>query len=192
MSAPVEHRPGPHVSPGLSRRRALSGLAASGLGLALAGPRLGVAQEASGAIPDIIQRFADAQSSDDPATALDALYADDAIYEDVPTLTQSEPGAVGAFFGFFASQVSDIKVELTSGFRDGSWGVAEGIFSFRYTGQLPGLPAGTGQEVANRFSTVFEFDGDLIRRSSDYYDNTGLLIAVGLLPGGSPPATPGA
>ncbi len=192
MPNPVDHRPVASIPHRLSRRHALTQLGAGSLGRAHASRPLAAAQSpTTGALPEIIHRNPDAFNSADPA-ALDALYTDDAIYEDVPTLTQSEPGAVDAFIGAFMEQVSDIHIEWTSGFRTEEWGAAEGTFSFRYTGQFPGLPPGTGEEISNRFATIFEFEGDLIRRSSDYFDNTGLLFATGILqaPAEEPSATP--
>lgn len=190
MSTPVEHRPGTHASSGLSRRRALSGLAVSGLGLALASRGVVARQPspAAGGIPDLLQRWADSFSTSPEAVG--ALYTDDGVFEDVTTLAKSEPGGVAEFVGEFMAQVSDLRYDLTAGFRTDTWGMAEGTYSFRYTGQLPGLPPGTGEAVATRFATVFELVGDKIRRSSDYSDGTGFLVAVGILPGAPPPATP--
>ncbi len=69
---------------------------------------------------------------------------------------------------------------------------ANGVFSFRYTGQFPGLPPGTGQPISFHGATIFELSGDQIRRSSDSCDNVPLLAAVGLLPmPGTPVAAPG-
>ncbi|HEV2124122.1 MAG TPA: hypothetical protein VGW38_15270, partial [Chloroflexota bacterium] len=70
-------------------------------------------------------------------------------------------------------------------------GAAEWDFSFRYTGQLPGAPAGTGQQVTWHGVTIFKFAGEQILRSIDYYDNTPFLVALGLLAGPEPAATPG-
>ena len=148
MSTPVEHRSGTHASSGLSRRRALSGLAVSGLGLALANRGVVARQPspAAGGIPDLLQRWADSFSTSPEAVG--ALYTDDGVFEDVTTLAKSEPGGVAEFVGEFMAQVSDLRYDLTAGFRTDTWGMAEGTYSFRYTGQLPGLPPGTGEAVA--------------------------------------------
>jgi steroid delta-isomerase-like uncharacterized protein len=137
-----------------------------------------------------MQRWADAFSVD-PAT-VGALYTDDGVFEDVATMDQSEPGGVADFVGEFMGQVSDLRYELTSGFRTDTWGAGEGTYAFRYTGQLPGLPPGNGEEVLSRVAVIFEFEGEQIRRSSDYSDGTGFLIALGLItfPGEEPAATP--
>jgi len=43
--------------------------------------------------------------------------------------------------------------------------------------------AETGQRVTGvRIATVFELDGGLIRRSSDYYDLAGILAQLGAFP----------
>jgi hypothetical protein len=197
MSTPSDLDPVAFAVHRLSRRHALTRLGAGGIGLALASRHLGAAAQgasptAAGTIPDIMQRWVDAFNGDDPVTEVDALYTADGVFEDVSTLDQSEPGAVGEFIGQFVSQVSDLRYELTSGFRTDTWGAGEGTYAFRYTGQLPGLPPGSGEEVLTRVAVIFEFEGEKIRRSSDYSNGTGFLIALGLVsfPDAEPAATP--
>jgi len=107
----------------------------------------------------------------------------------VPSDTRSEAGQVEAFLRAFVEQVSDIQIERRSAFGAGGWAASEWVFSFRYTGQFPGLPPGSGQPVSFHGATIFELSDDKIRRSSDYYDNVPILAAAGLLP---MPATPAA
>lgn len=176
----------------LSRRSALVRLAAGGLGLTLAAhdfPAVGQASTpgvSPAAVPNLIQRWAEAWTSNDPA-ALAALYTDDGIYVDTPTGIQADPET---FARDTMSQISDIQVTLHSGFRGDDHGAAEWDFAFRYTGQFPGLPVGSGQPITWHGATIFEFAGDKIRHSTDYYDNTPFLAALGLLPASKPAATP--
>lgn len=180
----------------LSRRSALIRLGAAGLGLAVSARRFSAAGQAStpGAtnetLPDTIRRWGEAWASSDQATAFSALYTDDAIWVDAPTGLQSEPGDVAAFVREFTAQISDIRVTVRSGFRSDDHGAAEWDFSFRYTGELPGVPAGTGQQVTWHGATIFAFDGEQIQRSIDYYDNTPFLVALDLLAGPDPVTTP--
>jgi steroid delta-isomerase-like uncharacterized protein len=142
------------------------------------------------AVPRIVHDWVDAWNSDDPVTNLAALYTADAVYDDVPTgLSNVTIGIdVESFVRAFVEQISDIEFVLRSGFGSGSWAAAEWDFTFNYTGQLPGLPQGTGQHIRWLGATIFELVGKKIQRNADYYDNTGLLAAVGLLP--IPAATP--
>ncbi len=148
------------------------------------------ATPASGETPSIVRDWIEAWNSDDPVANLAALYTADAVYDDVPTglSTETTGTDVAGFVRAFVQEISDIDVTLRSGFGSGAYAAAEWDFSFRYTGHLPGLPAGTGQPIDWHGATIFDLNGDKIQRSADYYDNTGLLAAVGLL--AMPAATP--
>lgn len=192
MSPSHHAEPTPFASLFLSRRVMLGSIGAGGVALALRG-LAATAQEATpAAAPSVVESWLTAWSSPDPAAAVAALYTNDAIYEDVPSDTRSEPGQVEAFLRAFVAQISDIHMERRSAFGVDDWAAAEWVFRFRYTGQFPGLPPGTGQPVSFHGATIFELAGSQIRRSSDYYDNVPLLAAAGLLPiPGTPAATPG-
>jgi steroid delta-isomerase-like uncharacterized protein len=140
--------------------------------------------------PAIVQAWIDAWNADDPAANLAALYTAGALYEDVPTgMSTATTGTdVAGFLREFVQAISESEVRLRSAFGTQDWAAAEWDFTFRYTGQLEGLPAGSGQLIAWRGATIFELAGDKIRRSADYYDNTGFLAALGLL--AAPAATP--
>lgn len=137
--------------------------------------------------PSVIQHWAAGFASDDPPATIARLYTVEAIYRDAPTGQASKPGEVAAFLREFLTQVEILEFRLRSGFRTRNNGAAEWETAFRYIGQLPGLPPGSGQTVNWRGVTVFTFDGDQIVQSTDYYDNVPFLAAVGLLP---VPATP--
>jgi steroid delta-isomerase-like uncharacterized protein len=182
----------PLASVPLSRRVMLGSIGAGGFALALRSMAAAAQESTPAAAPPVVEAWLAAWSAPDPAAAVAALYTSDAIYEDVPSDTRSEPGQVEAFLRAFVDQISDIRMERRSAFGAGGWAASEWVFSFRYTGQFPGLPPGTGQPVSFHGATIFELSGDQIRRSSDYYDNVPLLAAVGLLPmPGTPVATPG-
>ena len=172
----------------LSRRSAVRWLGGGGFAAVLAARGLGVgAQDETRTVeaedvPDVVRDWFDAWNSADPAANLAELYTDDGVHEDVPTDTRSDPGEVEEFVDAFVAQVSDIEVDLRNAFGTDDWAAGEWDFAFDYTGQFAGLPAGTGQRVTVRGATIFELEDGEIRRSSDYYDNTSLLAAVGLLP----------
>ena len=178
----------------LSRRMVLR-LSGSSVAVALttgvtAAARAQEATPTSGGTPNVVRDWIDAWNSDDPVANLAALYTADAVYDDVPTgLSNVTTGTdVAGFVLAFVHEISDIDVALRSGFGSDNHAAAEWDFSFSYTGHLPGLPPGTGQRIDWHGATIFDLNGDKIQRSADYYDNTGLLAAVGLL--AAPAATP--
>ena len=52
-----------------------------------------------------------------------------------------------------------------------------------HKGDLPGLPA-TGKRFSVRGATVFELQGEKIRRVSDYWDMVTFLKQIGVMPSG--------
>jgi steroid delta-isomerase-like uncharacterized protein len=180
----------------VSRRTALAGLGAGGLGLALASrihpadAQEGTPSATSGTIPPIAQAWAEAWAAEDP-DRLVALYTPDSMFEEVAfgeahLGTDETRAAVEAEFAAF----SQIAVTWSSGFQAGNWAAAEGTFAGVYTGQGEGLPPGTGQQFAVRFAVIFELEGDLIRRESDYFDAYTFLIQLGALPAPGAEGTP--
>ena len=179
---------GSHPVAPVSRRAALARLGGGALGLALAARGLGAAaQDASpaaspGAIPPLLAEWAAAWTAHDADRVL-ALYAPDGVYEEVPTNTVARGhDQIRAFLAFNFAVFSDVEVRPEAGFQGGGGAALRAVFAGRYTGQIPGLPAGTGQSFALRFATVFELDGDTIRRNTDYFDNYDFLVQLGVLP----------
>jgi steroid delta-isomerase-like uncharacterized protein len=142
--------------------------------------------------PGVLQDWADAGNTADPAAAVGALYSDNALYQDVPrgTDTTGMGTDVAGFLAPFVEATSDLLFSLRSGYRVGDRATAEWEISFRYTGQLPGLPPGAGQLVEYRGVTTFQLKGDEIQRSTDYYDFAALLRATGALSAPLDTATP--
>jgi len=146
----------------------------------------------SDAVPSAIQAWADAQNAYD-ADAHAALYTTDAILEDVPNNAAIKGPAIHDFLVSVLQGMNDIKVEILHAFQAGSFGAAEYLFSATNNGLIP-IPGTIGKRWTSRTVTIFEFDGDKIRRSSDYYDQAGLLQQLGVggsaNPGGAPAASP--
>jgi steroid delta-isomerase-like uncharacterized protein len=184
---------GPAVS--VSRRVALARLAGGGLGLTLAARRFTVsAQEASpaaiaGEIAALPAAWAEAWTSSD-ADQLLALYAEDAVYEEKPTNSVATGHEeIRALYEGTHATFSDIEVTPTTGFQTEGWATIEGTFAGKYTGQLPGLPAGAGQPFSVPFAAIFELDGDKVSRSADYFDLSSVLAQIGA-PAAGAEATP--
>ncbi len=64
---------------------------------------------------------------------------------------------------------------------EGDTVVVRQTFRGTHKGDLPGLPA-TNKSGAIRGSTIFELQGDKIRRNSDYWDMVTFLKQVGVMP----------
>jgi steroid delta-isomerase-like uncharacterized protein len=165
----------------ISRRSALFGASAAGLGLA------GLMRSAAGAypgdrvvyVPQIIQDWAAAAMAED-ADRYVALFTPDAFFESIPIgevtngteeLWQANQAQFDAY--------SDITVDIACAFQSGNWIVAEGVYGGVYAGQIAGVPPGTGQLVSIRFLSIFELRGGLICRESDYYDGYSLFSQLG-------------
>jgi steroid delta-isomerase-like uncharacterized protein len=117
-----------------------------------------------------------------------ALYTEDAVYEDLVLLPQPLVGraAIEAFFDETFRRIPDAALALRSAGLAGELAVAEWVFSGSDQGIVPGAPP-TGKPFSVRGATVFELEGDLIRRSSHYWDVSTVLMQLGLIPA---PATP--
>ena len=162
----------------LPRRAALHLLGAGGLatGLVAAGRGVTIAQEDA---PEVVRDWIDAWNDNDP-DAIAALYADNGTYEDVPSDQQVRSDEIGGFLADFFAVASDVEIDLANAYGGDEWAVAEYTFTATNQGIFPGAPIGASWSV--RVATVFELDGDEIRRSSDYYDVAAILGQLGLLP----------
>jgi steroid delta-isomerase-like uncharacterized protein len=162
--------------------------------LALAVPLLtgtGVmAQEASPAaspvsLPPQLQQASETFNGGDPA-AVAALYLEDGIHEDIPAGVRAQGREeITAYVDQVFGQLDDFRFEPVFGWKEGDVAVLE------YT--LTGTDPASGQPVAYRGVIVAEYDGELIRRSTDYYDLASILNQLGLLDLGEAAveATPG-
>jgi steroid delta-isomerase-like uncharacterized protein len=112
------------------------------------------------------------------------LFTDDVVYEDVTMGVvnhgKNELRTFGE--GFFAA-FPDVTFELTSRFATGSQGGSEWVMRGTHQGDMPGLPA-TNKRIEVRGASIFEFEGDKVRRCSDYWDMATLLKQLGLMPAG--------
>ena len=172
----------------LSRRATLLRLGGSSLGLVLATHRLGAAaQEATPAaspvaLPPVVAQWVAAWNAHAP-DQLAALYTADGAYEEVPTNTLAHgTDAVRAFAAANFAAFSDIHVAPQAAFQGEDWAVLQALFAGRYTGQLAGMPAGTGQPFSIPFVTVFRLREGRIQHNTDYFDLYALLSQIGVLP----------
>ncbi len=154
--------------------------------LLLLGSAVG-AQEASPAavaLPPLLQQASETFNSGD-AAAVAALYAEDGIHEDIPAGVRLQGrDAITGYVAEVFSQFDDFRFEPVFGRLEGDLAVLE------YT--LTGTDPASGQPVTYRGVIVAEYDGELIRRSTDYYDLATILSQLGVLDleGASADATP--
>ncbi len=111
-----------------------------------------------------------------------ALFTENLLYEDVTMGAVNRSAAeLRAFGEGFFSGFPDVTFELKSSFANGTSGGAEWVMRGTHKGALPGMPA-TGKRVEVRGASVFEFEGNKIRRCSDYWDMATFLRQLGLMP----------
>ena len=165
----------------------LSALVVVLLGLSASWGGTVTAQEASpeatpGAIPPLLMQWAEAWSSHD-AEQVVALYAEDAVYEEIPTNTIAQGhDEIRTFVEGTHAAFSDIQVTPRHGFQGEDWAVLEGDFAGR---------SADGASFSVPFIVIMELDGDLIHRSADYFDLNAVLTQIGAAPAAAA-ATPAA
>jgi steroid delta-isomerase-like uncharacterized protein len=129
----------------------------------------------------VLDDWAAASSSHDVDKFL-ALFTEDCVYEDV-TMGVVNQGKqqlrdfTNAFFGAFP----DLDIQLKTRFASGPFGSAEWLMTGTHQGDFPGMPA-THKRMSVRGASVFELQGDKIRRCSDYWDMVTLLKQLGFMP----------
>lgn len=146
------------------RRRTLVSTILALIIVLVAGPRPLQAQEATPAAEEasLLDAYGQAWSSGD-ASRVAALYAEDAVREDVPTgITSRGRAAIEVFATGLFETDADVRLEVTDGFVGETWAVIEWTYS--------GVHQATGGEVTFRGASVLELEGSLIREESDYYD----------------------
>lgn len=138
--------------------------------------------------PTIVQNWINAWNSGNPASSLAALYTATGIYEDVPTLKQSQPGNISGFLSSFVNGLSGIHLTLRDAFGTATWAAAEYEFSATNQGTYQGL---TGKQFTVRVATIFQLQGTQISRSSDYYNLSTILAQIAPAAATPAPASPG-
>jgi steroid delta-isomerase-like uncharacterized protein len=136
-------------------------------------------EAASGSIPPLLTQWAEAWSSGDPAQVA-ALYAEDGVYEEIPTAVVAQgPDEIEAFVADTFAAISNVQVTPRTGFQAEEWAVMEAD----YTGQ-----SAEGVAFSVPFVVVFELEGDQIVRSADYFDLNSLMTQLAGPAAGATPA----
>jgi steroid delta-isomerase-like uncharacterized protein len=128
----------------------------------------------------LMRDFAAIWASRDLA-AVDVLYADDAVYEDVPDGTAFHGReAIRKSYAEDLSWATDFRCEVVSVMVLGPRGTLEWVWSGTQTGDIPGLLPATGRAFSVRGASVFEFEGGRIKKQSNYFDAAGFLMQLGV------------
>lgn len=123
------------------------------------------------------------------AEPIAAAYTDDAVYEEVASgVVRSGREEINAYLTEFFAAFADPRAEVESVFAAGEHAAAIWAFTGNYVGQLPGLPAGTGQPISFRGASLLDLRDGMIFRETQFFDAYGLLIQVGAVPAQTPPA----
>ncbi len=131
---------------------------------------------------EFLEAWANGARTGDPSGVL-PFDAEDAVLEDAPlNLIYQGLAAIEPFLAGFFGNYSDASLTWKSAFATTEYGAGETLFQGNYTGQIPGLPAGTGQPVVVRGAHIYEFAGEKITRQTLYFDSYSFLIQLGVLP----------
>ena len=117
------------------------------------------------------------------AEPIAAAYTVDAVYEEVASgVVRSGSEEIRAYLTEFFAAFADPRAEVESVFAAGEHAAAIWAFTGTYVGQLPGLPAGTGQPISFRGASLLDLRDGMIFRETQFFDAYGLLIQVGAVP----------
>lgn len=161
-----------------SRRDALRVLGGSGLAaLVVPGLGHGVATARADSLPRVVLEWFAAWTSADPARDVAALCAVDGTYEDIPSGASVLASDIESFLRVAPVRPATVNRYLRRGFVIDGVAVVDQLFSST-TQLFTGAPAGAPFEV---FAvTLFEYDGQKLHRSSDYYVVDSILRQVGV------------
>ena len=132
------------------------------------------------AVTDLVQRWADAWSTD--IDALLALFLDDCVYEDVTMgVVNHGKDELRTFAAGLRTASPDFRVEINAMFGEGENAAAAWTMSGTQKGDWPEMPA-SGKAFTVRGATLFRVSGDRLAEVHDYWDSATVLRQLGFLP----------
>ncbi len=142
-------------------------------------------------LPPLLAEWLAAFNDGDPDQIL-ALYADDALWEEVAIgLSARGPDQIRAHLDALFAATPDIAYEVTDAVVTDDRAVLEWVVTGTLTADFPGLPPAAGQPFSFRGASVFELADGQIRRYTEYWDAYAFLVQLGALPApGAAPSTP--
>jgi steroid delta-isomerase-like uncharacterized protein len=115
-------------------------------------------------------------------TEMSSYWTDDIVYDFVP-----QPPAldgkqqVAAFFEGLFQGVPDFRSTQTRILVSGNVMVTETMATGTHSGELSGIPA-TGSSLQLAPLHIWEFEGDKVKRATEYLDMASTLMQIGLMP----------
>lgn len=171
----------------------LKTLLSAALMLAVALPGAAAAQDGSAAaeprpIPPIVEKWAKAWETDD-AQGMADLFTEDGVYEDFAFQARFQGrDGVATWVKLTAENIPEVRAEILDAFQAGDRVAVRWVFHGTPL-RFAAIEA-TGKSFAVPAVTVFEMEGDRIRRASDYYNLADLFRQVGLPAGPWTPPAP--
>lgn len=148
--------------------------------MAAGAPQRVSAKAAATTSSPVVERWAEAWNAHSPEQ-MAALFTDDGVYEDLAFgfALEGKEG-VASWVSITTAGAPDTHVDVVYSFQVEDRAAAHWICSGTHTGAWgPDLPP-TGQPFSLPVGSLFELDGDLIRRVGDYYNLATWLRQVGL------------
>jgi len=171
----------------MSRRTALGRFASVGLGsvfagVATAGAGIAIASGSvkAASIFDVVPQWFDAWMSFDPPSSLAPFYSTGGVYEDVAWGAYVLAPDIEGYLRTTLAGLSNFQRYALGSFAVDNFAAVEQTITGANQGLFPGAPFGATFECYA--VTLFEFDGNLLTRTVDYYDIAGLLMQMGVWP----------
>jgi len=121
------------------------------------------------------------------AAKIASFYAEDCLYENEPAgVSAKGREAVKAMAENVFTAFPDVKLEMKNVFASGNFTAGEMVMSGTHKGQAPGAPPPTGKSFSVKLCAIIEFQWDLVKHNSVYWDMASLMRQTGQMP----PATP--
>jgi steroid delta-isomerase-like uncharacterized protein len=129
----------------------------------------------------LLAGFQELWTSGGDVSLVDSVFAEDAVYEDVPSQdVSSGREEIRASIEAFFSWAPDTKVEWGESLVTPDRAAVEWVWSGTQTGAIPDLMPATGKEFSVRGMSILHFRDGKISLNRDYYDSGGLLGQLGV------------
>jgi predicted ester cyclase len=79
------------------------------------------------------------------------------------------------------SAFPDLKIEPKLVFSSGQWAGSEWSMTGTFKGELMGIKP-TGKSFSIKGGSITEFQGNKVKRNTDYYDGVTFLRQIGVMP----------
>ena len=117
------------------------------------------------------------------AAKVASFYAEDCVYENEPAGPRAKGrDAVKTYMEGVFSAFPDVKVDVMNTFASGNFTAREMVMTGTHKGQLPGGVPATGKSFSVKMCVIAEFQGNLVKRVTHYWDMAALMRQLGLMP----------